>query len=43
MHVSIESLNGIVFVPSYASKDMVKNALARSWKNEKRVEIWFLR
>jgi hypothetical protein len=39
MHVSIESLNG-QFVPSYASKDMVKNALARSWKNEKRVEIW---
>jgi hypothetical protein len=39
MHVSIESLNG-QFVPSYASKDMVKNAFARSWKNEKRVEIW---
>jgi hypothetical protein len=39
LHVSIESLNG-QFVPSYASKDMVKNALARSWKNEKRVEIW---
>lgn len=39
MHVSIESLNG-QFVPSYASKDMVKNALARSWKNESRVEIW---
>lgn len=39
IHLSIESLNG-QFVPSYASKDMVKNGLARSWKNDKRVEIW---
>lgn len=37
--LALESLNG-QFVPSYASKDMVKNAVARSWKGEGRVEMW---
>lgn len=37
-HLAIDSING-QFVPSYATKDMVMNALKRSWKNEGRVEI----
>lgn len=36
--LSVDSLNG-QFVPSYASKDMVKNAIARSWKTDGRVEL----
>jgi len=34
IHVSIESING-QFVPSYATIDLVKNALNRSWKDSK--------
>lgn len=37
--LSIDSLNG-QFVPSYATKEMVKNAITRSWKSERRVEMW---
>jgi len=37
-HVAIDSING-QFVPSYATKDMVMNALKRSWNNEQKVEI----
>mmetsp|Transcript_9313 Transcript_9313/g.25755 ORF Transcript_9313/g.25755 Transcript_9313/m.25755 type:complete len:1397 (-) Transcript_9313:48-4238(-) len=37
-HVAIDSING-QFVPSYATKDMVMNALKRSWNNDRKVEI----
>jgi hypothetical protein len=36
--LAVESING-QFVPSYASKDMVLNAMRRSWSKERRVEI----
>jgi len=39
MHASIDWLNG-QFVPTYATTHMVLNALTRSWKKDKRVEIW---
>ena len=39
INLSIHSLNG-QFVPSYASIDMVKSAINRSWKNDTRVEMW---
>jgi hypothetical protein len=39
MSMSVDSING-QFVPSYATKEMVKSAIARSWKSEQRVEIW---
>ncbi|KAL7560667.1 hypothetical protein ACA910_001349 [Epithemia clementina (nom. ined.)] len=38
LQIAIESING-QFVPSYVTKDMVMNALNRSWKNDKCVEI----
>lgn len=38
LRIAIDSING-QFVPSYVTKDMVMNALNRSWKNDKRVEI----
>jgi len=38
-YLSVDSLNG-QFVPSYATKDMVKNAISRSWKSDGRVEMW---
>ena len=38
LKISIDSING-QFVPSYATKDIVMNALNRSWRNDKRVEI----
>lgn len=39
-HLSIESING-EFVPSFASTQMVKSAMGRSWKSEGRVEVIF--
>jgi hypothetical protein len=39
MCLAVDSING-QFVPSYATKEMVKSAIARSWKSEQRVEIW---
>ena len=38
MPLSIESVGG-EFVPSYASVDMVQNALKRRWKSEKALEM----
>jgi hypothetical protein len=38
MCLAVDSING-QFVPSYATKEMVKSALGRSWKSEQRVEI----
>ena len=40
VHVSFEAVNG-QFVPSYASTDMVKNAMKRSWSNDGKVAITF--
>ena len=40
IRLAVESING-QFVPSYASTDMVANALKRSWNSEKRVEVLF--
>lgn len=37
--LSVDSLNG-QFVPSYATADMVRNAIMRSWKTDGRVEMW---
>jgi hypothetical protein len=39
-HLSIESVNG-EFVPSFATTQMVKSAMDRSWKSQNRVEILF--
>ena len=40
LHVAIDSVNG-QFVPSYATLQMVQNALKRSWKSqERRVDLW---
>jgi hypothetical protein len=39
MCMAVDSING-QFVPSYATKEMVKSAIARSWKSDQRVEIW---
>jgi hypothetical protein len=36
--LSIDAVNG-QFVPSYASKEMVRSAIQRSWKSEGRVEV----
>jgi hypothetical protein len=36
--LSIDSLNG-QFVPSYASKDMVRSAIQRSWKSDGYVDV----
>jgi len=38
--LAVESIDG-QFVPSYASKDMVLNAMKRSWSKEKKVEVLF--
>lgn len=40
LHLSIESVNG-EFVPSFATTQMIKSAMDRSWKSEDRVEILF--
>ena len=40
IRLAVESING-QFVPSYASTDMVSNAMKRSWNKERRVEIVF--
>lgn len=40
IRLAVESING-EFVPSYASKDMVSNAMKRSWSKERRVEVLF--
>lgn len=40
MNLSIESINGQV-VPSYATPDMVLNAMKRSWSSDARVEVLF--
>lgn len=40
LHLSIESVNG-EFVPPFATTQMVKSAMDRSWKSENRVEILF--
>jgi hypothetical protein len=37
-HLSIESVNG-QFVPGYASPQLAKSAMDRSWKSENRVEL----
>jgi hypothetical protein len=37
-HLSVDSING-EFVPSFATAQLVKSALERSWKSEGRVEI----
>jgi hypothetical protein len=37
--LSVDSING-QFVPTYASKDMVRSAIQRSWKSDGRVELW---
>ena len=39
LRVAIDAING-QFVPSYASVEMVKSAINRSWKADQRVEIW---
>jgi len=39
-HLSIDSING-EFVPSFATPNLVKSAMERSWKSEKRVEVTF--
>jgi len=40
VHLSIEAVNG-QFVPSYASTDLVRNALNRSWTQNGKVEVQF--
>jgi hypothetical protein len=40
LHLSIDSVNG-QFVPGYATTQMVKSAMERSWKSENRVELLF--
>ena len=40
VRLAVESING-QFVPSYASKDMVLNAMKRSWSKERRVDVVF--
>lgn len=40
VHLSFDSINGQI-VPSYASIDMVKNALHRSWKDTGMMEVVF--
>jgi len=37
-HLSVDSING-EFVPSFATPSLVKSAMERSWKSEKRVEV----
>jgi hypothetical protein len=37
-HLSIDSVNG-EFVPSFATTQMVKSAMERSWKSDGRVEV----
>ena len=39
-HLSIDSING-EFVPSYATPNLVKNAMERSWKSEKSVDVTY--
>ena len=39
-HLSVDSING-EFVPSYATPSLVKSAMERSWKSEKRVEVTY--
>ena len=39
-HLSVDSING-EFVPSFATPNLVKSAMERSWKSEKRVEVTY--
>jgi hypothetical protein len=39
-HLSVEAING-EFVPSFATVQMVKTAMERSWKAQNRVEVLF--
>lgn len=39
-HLAIESINS-EFVPSYATPNIVKSAMERSWRSEKRVDITY--
>lgn len=40
LHVAIDSVNG-QFVPSYATEQMLRNALKRSWNSDQReVQLW---
>lgn len=39
-HLSMDSING-EFVPSFATPNLVKGAMERSWKSEKRVEVTY--
>ena len=40
LNLSVEAING-QFVPSYATTDIVKNAMNRSWSNEGKLSIVF--
>ena len=40
LHLSVEAING-QFVPSYATTDIVKNAMKRSWSNEGKLTVVF--
>jgi len=39
-HLSVDSING-EFVPSFATPNLVKSAMERSWKSEKRVVVTY--
>jgi len=39
-HLSVDSVNG-EFVPSFATPNLVKSAMERSWKSEKRVVVTY--
>jgi len=39
-HLSVDSING-EFVPSFATPNLVKSAMERSWKSEKQVEVTY--
>jgi hypothetical protein len=39
-HLSVDAING-EFVPSYATTQMVRNAMERSWKSDDRVEVMY--
>lgn len=39
-HLSVDSINS-EFVPSFATQNLVKSAMERSWKSEKRVEVTY--
>jgi len=39
-HLSVDSING-EFVPAFATTQMVKSAMERSWKSEDRIEVTY--